>query len=126
MVLGSRWFVVAARGVITAAVALEVAGCGTTSAGSDGGAGSPGTQATCDQEGAFQLSLASDTGGQPTPTAAATWFAAHGGIESIPGRGWHVVARDKDGATLRAGSSTLHAVQGSDGTWQVDGGTRCG
>ena len=73
----------------------------------------------------FALSLASDTGGQPTPVAAADWFADHGGVGGVPGSGWHEDGRDDAGVTLRSGGATLHAVQGPDGTWQIDSGTTC-
>ncbi len=124
MTIASRSFAGIARAVITAGVALTVAGCGASGDGrvvTD----SARAQARCRHGAGFELSLASDTGGQPTPVAAATWFAAHGGIQSLPRQGWRVVDRNKDGATLRAGSSTLHVVQGGDATWQVDSGTRC-
>ena len=93
---------------------LAAAGCGLLP-GADG----------CGQPSGFALSLASDTGGQPTPVAAATWFATHGGVGPLPRRGWHVLHRDAEGVRLRAGSSTVHVMQGRDGTWQVDSGTRC-
>jgi hypothetical protein len=110
-----------ARVVITTGIALTVAGCGTTAPP----AGSPSAHASCGHGAGFELSLATDTGGERTPVAAATHFAADGGIESLPRRGWHVVDRNKDGVTLRSGSSTVHAAQGSDGTWQVDSGAHC-
>jgi hypothetical protein len=116
-----------ARTAVAACLVLTLAGCGARTA--NGGSGrdtdSPSAQSRCAQQGGFALSLASDTGGQPTPNAAATWFAAHGGIASLPAQGWRVVDQDKDGATLRSGASTLHVVQGSDQTWQVDSGTSC-
>lgn len=111
------------RVVVTAAVALTVAGCGIN--GHVSGTDSPSAHTHCKHASGFQLSLASDTGGQPTPVAAATWFAAHGGVVSLPTKGWRVVDRNKDGVTLRAGSSTVLAIQGSDGTWQVGSGTLC-
>lgn len=113
------------RLVATAVLVLAVAGCG----GSGGGQinpHAPGAQTRCKRGAGFELSLASHTGGQVTPVGAAVWFAAHGGVEDLPKQGWHVIDRNKDGVTLRAGSSSLHVVQGSDRTWQVDGGTRCG
>ena len=115
------------RAVVTASVALAVAGCGATSASGNGQA-SPdaprGHAARCQHGVGFALSLASDIGGQPTPAAAARWFAAHGG-QDLPTHGWRVVGRDQDGVTLHAASSSVHVAQGSDGTWQVDSGTSC-
>lgn len=73
----------------------------------------------------FELSLVSDTGGQAAPIAAANWFAAHGNQSWVAAHGWHRLARSNEGATLRSGSSTLHVVKGSDGTWQVDSGRQC-
>ena len=104
------------RTALTAALLLALAGCGAGT--------SERAQTRCAQ-GGFALSLARDSGGQPTPEAAATWFASHGGIPSLPTQGWRVVDQDKDGVTLRSSASTLHVVQGSDSTWQVDSGTHC-
>jgi hypothetical protein len=73
----------------------------------------------------FELSLASDRGGQPTPVAAAEWFAEHGDVGGVPGSGWRRTGQDQTGVVLRSGSVTLHASQGSDGTWQVVSGTTC-
>jgi len=71
------------------------------------------------------LSLYSDRGGQSSPLAAAEWFPDHGGIEGVPQSGWHEEARTETGVSVRSGESTLHVIQGSDGTWQVDGGSSC-
>lgn len=69
---------------------------------------------------------AADHGGQPTPVAAAEWFAAHNsGVATVPGTGWHEDSRDDSGVVLRSGHATLHAVQGTDQTWTVDGGRSC-
>jgi hypothetical protein len=68
----------------------------------------------------------SDQGGRPDPPAAAEWFAANSGVKNLPLSGWRVVARNTQGVTLAAGRSTMHAVEGRDKTWQVDGGTNCG
>lgn len=100
--------------VAALAAGLATAACGIL----------PGAQG-CGQPSGFALSLASDTGGQPSPVAAANWFATHGGVGPLPRHGWHVVRRDAEGVRLRAGSSTVHVMQGRDGTWQVDSGTRC-
>jgi hypothetical protein len=79
----------------------------------------------CTSGSAFALSLVSDRGGQPTPIAAAAWFARHGGMTGIPARGWRRASRNGDGAAVRSGPVTLHVVQGPDRTWQVDSGRRC-
>lgn len=73
----------------------------------------------------FALSLVSNRHGQRTPLAAAIWFAAHGTVPAIPHEGWRVTSRSDPGATVESGSVTLHAIQGPDKTWQVDGGERC-
>lgn len=74
----------------------------------------------------FELSLVSDRNGQATPAAAARWFVAHGGIAHLPESGWVVTEQSGGGATMQSGRSTLHVVQGPDGTWQVDSGHECG
>ena len=73
----------------------------------------------------FAVSLVSDRGGEGSPVAAATWFAAHGAA-SVPATGWRVVERSPESAELAASHSTLHVVRGSDRTWQVDAGHNCG
>ena len=79
----------------------------------------------CSSGSAFALSLVSDRGGQPTPVAAAAWFARHGGVAGVPVRGWREAGRHGRGATVRSGPVSLHAVQGPDRTWQVDSGSWC-
>ena len=79
----------------------------------------------CSQNTAFELLLAHDYGGQPSPVKAAEWFARYGGVPSIPRARWHEVSRSGPGATLYSGETRLSVVQGSDGTWQVDSGIRC-
>lgn len=108
-------------------LALAAAGLvGLGGLGVLGGCGSPGSAPSCAHPSAFSLSLVSDTGGQPNPIAAATWFAGHnGGVVSPPADGWVVVHQETHSATVRSGAFSLHVVQGSDGTWQVDGGTHC-
>jgi hypothetical protein len=73
----------------------------------------------------FALSLVLGLGGQPTPVAAAQWFAAHGGMTEVPRSGWYVSGHDSNGASVRSGSTTLHTVQGGDAKWLVDSGQRC-
>jgi hypothetical protein len=80
---------------------------------------------SCVNGSGFALSLASDRGGQPTPAAAAAWFARHGGLTGIPAQGWRQVSRSGSGATVESGAVTLHVIQGPDRTWQVDSGNRC-
>ncbi len=92
-------------GGIVAAATLTLSSCGFGSCGD------------------FSLSLASGTGGQSSPVAAATWFAVHGGVPGVPRSGWHETGRDQTGATVRTGGATLHAVQGPDRTWQIDSGS---
>jgi hypothetical protein len=80
---------------------------------------------TCASGSAFALSLVSDRGGQPTPVAAAAWFARHGGVAGVPARGWRQASRHGRDAAVRSGPVTVHAVQGPDRTWQVDSGSWC-
>jgi hypothetical protein len=79
----------------------------------------------CSVHSAFELSLAHGYGGQPSPVKAAEWFARHGGVASIPSDGWHETNRNGQGATVYSGETRLSLVQGSDGTWQVDGAMPC-
>jgi hypothetical protein len=73
----------------------------------------------------FSLSV-SDHGGQPTPVAAAEWFAAHSKtIATVPQSGWQESGHDDNGVVLRSGGETLHAFQGPDHTWVVDSGKSC-
>ena len=57
--------------------------------------------------------------------AAAAWFARHGDVGGVPDRGWQQAGRHGRSATVRSGPVTLHVVQGSDRTWQVDSGSWC-
>jgi len=82
-------------------------------------------RSACASGSAFALSLVSDRGGQPTPVAAAAWFARHGSVTGVPDRNWREAARHGHGATVRSGPVTLHVVQGPDRTWQVDSGSWC-
>jgi hypothetical protein len=93
--------------ILAVAAALLVTACSTT--GCSG----------------FAASLATDHGGQPSPVAAAEWFSGHGGVGGLPRSGWREDGRDQNGATVRSGDTKLHAIQGSDKTWQVDSGTSC-
>ena len=74
----------------------------------------------------FALSLVSDRNGQATPEAAGRWFVVHGGVGHLPKSGWTVTEQSDGAATLQSGRSTLHVIQGSDRTWQVDSGHECG
>jgi len=74
---------------------------------------------------AFELMLAHDYGGQPSPVQAAEWFARHGGVLSIPTDGWHEANRTDQSVTVYSGKTLVNALQSSDGTWQVDSGMRC-
>jgi hypothetical protein len=107
---------------------LAASACGSGSA-HPAAAQAPATAATarpaCASGPAFALSLVSDRGGQPTPVAAAAWFARHGGVAGVPARGWRQASRQGRDATVRSGLVTLHAVQGPDRTWQVDSGSWC-
>jgi len=108
---------------------LAAAGCGSRAAAAHAAVPSaaavPAARSSCATGSAFELSLASSRGGQPTPVAAAAWFARHGGVPGVPDAGWQVVSRAARDATLRSGPVTLHAIRGPDRTWQVDSGQRC-
>jgi hypothetical protein len=79
----------------------------------------------CSNFSGFELSLASDQGGQASPVKAAGWFAIHGGVPNIPTGEWREANSNVQGATVYSGKTILHVVRGSDGTWQVDSGKRC-
>lgn len=88
--------------------------------------GAPGS--ACTNGGSyFTLSLASSTGGQPTPQAAAQFFARHGDPAAfpVPLTGWVVVGHDAQAATVRSANVSLHVAEGPDHTWQVDSGSSC-
>jgi hypothetical protein len=104
-----------ASGVLVCAVAISACGLG----GSADAAGPACPTA------AFQVSLVSAIGGEPTPLAAARWFARHGGVAHVPASGWQLAREDGGAATVRSGLVTLHVIEGPDGTWQVDGGSTC-
>jgi hypothetical protein len=101
-----------------------------TACGSDAAPAAPAplvhaAASSCANRSGFALSLVSDRGGEPTPVAAAAWFAGHGGVTGIPAQGWRQVSRGGSGATVESGTVTLHVIQGPDRTWQVDSGNRC-
>jgi hypothetical protein len=70
----------------------------------------------------FALSLASDTGGQPSPVEAAVWFAQHGSVQGVPTVGWQQVHTGGAEATVQSQGVQLHVIEGPDQTWQVDSG----
>lgn len=113
----------AACGGFVLACLLAVPACGATATRPAAAAPAPGS--SCAAGSAFALSLVSDRGGQPTPVAAAAWFARHGGVPGIPAAGWRETGRNASGATVQSGSVSLHVLQGPDQTWQVDSGSRC-
>jgi len=104
---------------------LALAACGSNAAPAASAPPVHAARSSCANGSGFALSLVSDRGGQPTPVAAAAWFARHGGLTGIPAEGWQQVSRSGSGATVESGAVTLHVIQGSDRTWQVDGGNRC-
>jgi hypothetical protein len=74
----------------------------------------------------FAASLASSVGGASSPVAAAQAFADHDkSIFVVPSSGWGVRGSDAVGVWVRSGDSELRAIQGTDGTWQIDSGHRC-
>jgi hypothetical protein len=106
---------------------LAIAACGSDAAPAAPAPVVHAAGSSCANGSGFALSLVSDRGGQPTPVAAAAWFARHGGLTGIPAQGWRQVSRSRSGsgATVGSGAVTLHVVQGPDRTWQVDSGSRC-
>jgi hypothetical protein len=122
----------AALGGCILAGLLAASACGSSSTQSAAAQATPVTAATeatarsaCASGSAFELSLVSDRGGQPTPVAAAAWFARHGGVRGVPAQGWREADRHGRDATVRSGPVILHVVQGPDRTWQVDSGSWC-
>jgi hypothetical protein len=71
----------------------------------------------------FDLSLTSMTGGASSPITAAK--AARIPEVSIPKTGWEIAGSGGGQAMVLSGGFALHAVQGADGTWQVDSGFYC-
>jgi hypothetical protein len=73
------------------------------------------------------FSLASSTRGQPTPLAAAKQLATGARLPNfpLPITGWHVVSRTSDGAIVQSGGVQARAVEGRNGTWQVDQLSKC-
>jgi len=119
----------AAFGGCILACLLAASACGSSSAQSAAARMAPVTAVTarsaCASGSAFALSLVSNRGGQPTPVAAAAWFARHTSVAGVPDRGWREASHHSRGATVRSGPVTLHVVQGPDRTWQVDSGSWC-
>jgi hypothetical protein len=110
--------------------AVATGACGSLSASTPDKPAAASTPAAtntpgCVRGSGFALSLVSDRGGQPTPVRAAKWFARHGGVSGIPVAGWREVGREGSSARVASGPVTVHVVQGTDRTWQVDSGQRC-
>jgi hypothetical protein len=104
---------------------LATAACGSNAAPAAPAPLVHAAASSCPNRSGFALSLVSDRGGQPTPAAAAAWFAQHGGLTGIPAQGWRQVSRSGSSATVESGTVTLHVIQGPDRKWQVDSGNRC-
>jgi hypothetical protein len=113
------------------AVALITIGLGACTAAQSGPltAGTRPRSPTCAsaKEIEIQLLLISSRGGEATPTMAARSFAFRGGWPhvSVPTEGWHQTGQGSHTATVHSGKFALTVVQGTDGTWQVDGGRHC-
>lgn len=112
------------RAVVLVMVVGAVGGCGGSGGSLTPRAAGADTSAVCPS--VFVLSLVSDHGGQPTPLAAARWFARHGNVAGIPVSGWHIADVSSGSAIAQSGRSTVHVTQGSDRAWQVDNGHNCG
>ena len=104
---------------------LTGVGCGSDAAPATPVPAVHAVRSSCANGSGFALSLVSDRGGQPTPAAAAAWFARHGGLTGIPADGWRQVSRSGSSVTVESGAVTPHVIQGPDRTWQVDSGNRC-
>jgi hypothetical protein len=115
----------AVSGGCLSATLLAIAACGSDAAPATHAPAVHATSSSCSNGSGFALSLASDRDGQPTPIAAAAWFARHGGVAGLPAEGWRQITRSGGAATVQSGAVTLHVVRGPDRTWQVDSGTRC-
>jgi hypothetical protein len=75
------------------------------------------TATGCAAGSGFAVSIAAGARGRPTPVAAASWFARHGGgLPHMPVHGWRVVTRTHGAATVTSSSVTVHVVQGPDRT----------
>ena len=111
---------------LAAGAAVVLAGCGSAMPNHEARATRPiQAAAGCSSRTGFALSLVKDRGGQATPVAAAIWLGSHGSIRGIPRGGWRLVSENRDSATIASGRTSVHAIQGSDGTWQVDSGYAC-
>jgi hypothetical protein len=113
--------------IVTCLLAASACGSGSAQSAAPRGTAvaAPAARSACASGSAFALSLVSDRGGQPTPVAAAAWFARRGGVPGVPAQGWRETGRQGGGAAVRSGPVTLHVVQGADRTWQVDSGSWC-
>ena len=94
---------------------LAIAACGSDAAPAARAPLVHAVGSSCADGSGFALSLASDRGGQPTPAAAAAWFARHGGLTGMPAQGWRQVSRSGSGATVESGAVTLHVIQDPTG-----------
>jgi hypothetical protein len=123
--LEQRLTIMMSRPATTAAAAatlLALGACGDSVATATPSTAPP--TPTCD---GFALSLVSDRGGAPTRIEAVQDFLRSGGVSiPFPTSGWAVAPDGSGRSTTTSGDSTLHLVHGSDGTWQVDSGQRCG
>jgi hypothetical protein len=110
------------------AVLAVVAGMGGIALSGCSSGPTPHATLRCQSGGSrFSLDLVSSTGGSPTPEAAAVATAQRGaGDLRLPVGGWVVVDRSAGSALVRSDDYQLHVTQGTDGTWQVDSGLRCG
>lgn len=111
-------------GLTLIGVAALLAGCGSSS--SAGGVDVAATATVCPGSSTnVSIPQFDASGGQPSPVAAAVYFAKHGNVGGVPVSGWKVVVQTKVGAYLRSGASIIHATHASDGTWLVDSEQTC-
>jgi hypothetical protein len=115
---------------VTAVLAAALTGCATR--GSAGGPRTveptPSTARGCER---FEVSIAGNVKGAPTPERAAARFLAGGSAWSswTPSGPWHRTSDGPgglDGVNLRSEHITLHAIELPVGGWAIDGGSRCG
>lgn len=113
-------------GVLGTSVVLTVTACGAPVTSQPLKHRSPPVSAQSGGCSGFELSLVSNSGGRASPVMAAEWTATHlNGVPALPHSGWALASRSGSSATVVSGNVTLHAVQGPDGTWQVDSGSVC-
>lgn len=76
----------------------------------------------------FDVELRSARGGQPSPGAAAAWYAENTRSEHLPSTGWHAYSDEAGRGSSQvwvSGQDVVRVVEGPDNTWQVESGASC-